>query len=217
MNEFLLGFAISLIGLFFLFFNSISSLIIRKKVKLMTFNFFSTYLLIMAIIELFCHVLGVLKPGSNIFISHFYFNFQFLIISIFFLQLFKKNTRVKNWILRIMILVFLIVAFSFALNKELFWKFNLVEIGATTLALVGFIAYYFYDTMEHDVEDFHNFFGGLIVYLLSSSLIFLTGNEELVIIKDPYYIDIWVFNSLFYITFQFFVFREIQYFRKNIR
>lgn len=217
MGEYFLGFSISLIGLFLLFINAIMSLLIRKKVNQKTFSYFSIYLLIMVIIELFCHVLGILKPGSNIFISHFYFNFQFLIIGIFFLQLFNKNTIVKNWILRIMLVVFLIIALSYFFNNNLFWKFNLVEIGLTSTVLIGFIVYYLYVTMDKENSYFHSFFGGLIMYLLSSSLIFLTGNEEYIIIKDPHYIDIWVFNSLFYIVFQIFVFREIQFFRKKIK
>lgn len=169
----------------------------------------------MAIIELFCHLLGILKPGSNIFISHFYFVFQFLIITMFFLQL--TNSKVfKKFIYIITVLVLLVIISSYVINKDLFWKFNLLEIGLTSLVLVAYIIFYFYRTMENENVKFYYFFGGLVVYLLSSSLIFLTGNEELVIIKTPFYIDIWVFNSLFYIVFQFFIFKEIQFLKKSI-
>jgi hypothetical protein len=48
------------------------------------------------------------------------------------------------------------------------------------------------------------------MYMLSTSIIFLLGNVELVFIKDPY-IDIWVFNSIFFIVYQFLIFKEWRY------
>ena len=55
-----------------------------------------------------------------------------------------------------------------------------------------------------------------MLYLSCSIAIFLSGNLELVLIEKPY-IDIWVFNSIFYIVFQIFIFREYLFLKRKIK
>jgi hypothetical protein len=52
--------------------------------------------------------------------------------------------------------------------------------------------------------------------LLCSSIIFMSGNLELVFFYEPY-IDIWVFNSILYIIYQLLVFKEWKTLTKNNR
>ena len=214
MGNYLLAFSISLLGLFFLFFNVIYSLKIRKKVNQIAFRFFISYISIMLIIELFCHVIGFLDPGSNIFISHFYFNFQFILVTTFFVFLFKNSKKIQNGLILISTIVLCLILASYLMGYFSFWEFNLLEIGLTSLVLVSYIIFYFYVNFENNNVPFYNFFGGLAVYLLSSCLIFLTGNVELVFIDEPL-IDIWVLNSILYIIFQFFIFKELKDFKKG--
>lgn len=212
MENYLLGFSISLLGLFFLLFNTIYGLKIKKEIAQTSFVFFISYVAIMLIIEIFCHVLGFLKPSSNIFISHFYFNLQFILVSAFFIFLFQKSKEIQRRILLISAVVFCIVIGSYLTEYFSFWKFNLLEIGLTSLVLVSYIFFYFYVNLERKNVPFYNFFAGLAVYLLSSCLIFLTGNVELVFVEEPL-IDIWVFNSILYILFQYFIFKELKNFK----
>lgn len=214
MENYLLGFSISLIGLFFLLFNTIYGFKIKKNIRQTSFGFFISYLLIMFVIETFCHAIGILKSGSNIFISHFYFNFQFILVSAFFVFLFRNSKEIQKVIILISTFIFCMIISSYLTGYFSFWEFNLLEIGLTSLTLVSYIIFYFYINFEINNVPFYNFFGGLAVYLLSSSLIFLTGNVELVFIDEPL-IDIWVLNSILYIIFQFFIFKELKDFKKD--
>jgi hypothetical protein len=211
MNEYLLAFSISLIGLILLLLNTIFCFFIRKKNKSTSLNLLFTYLVLMLIIETFCHILGYLKPGSNIFISHFYFNTQLIIITLFFLFLFRENQKIYKSILYSTLTILCIILFSYILNYSNFWEFSLIEISLTSFTIVLYIFYYFYYTFKDKNVNFYYFLSGLGVYLLCSSLIFLTGNIELVIIEKPF-IDIWVLNSMFYIFFQYFIYKELRFF-----
>ena len=99
-------------------------------------------------------------------------------------------------------------------NPSLFWKFNEYEIIATSLILVFYALYFIYKEIDK-VHYYYNFSIGLILYLLCSISIFLYGNLELVLIEDPY-IDIWIFNTIFYIVFQFMIFREYAFFNSKL-
>ena len=212
MGNYLLAFSISLLGLFFLFFNTIYGFKIKKSIAQKAYNFFISYITIMLIIEIFCHVIGFLKPGSNIFISHFYFNFQFILVSAFFVFLFQHSRKIQKRIIAISTVVFCIIICSYLTGYFSFWEFNLLEIGLTSLVLVLYIFFYFNVNLERKNVPFYHFFAGLAVYLLSSCLIFLTGNVELVFVQEPL-IDIWVFNSILYILFQYFIFKELKNFK----
>lgn len=98
----------------------------------------------------------------------------------------------------------------YASDTSLFWKFNHYEIIATSLILVFYALYFIYKELDK-VHFYYNFSIGLVLYLLCSISIFLYGNLELVLIEDPY-IDIWIFNTIFYILFQFMIFREYAFF-----
>jgi hypothetical protein len=199
-----LVFSVSLVGLFFLIINSF--LFAKKLVgKDNLYRTLTLYLITLSVVEIFCNVIGILKPNSNLFISHFYFNFQFLFLSFFFYKLFK-NKLLKKAII-ITIFVFWIILFrQYYFNTALFWQFNLFEILAISFILISYSLIHLYNTLGEEKKYFY-FAIGLVMYLLCSSIIFMSGNLELVFYNDPY-IDIWIFNSLFYIVYQCFIFKE---------
>jgi hypothetical protein len=55
---------------------------------------------------------------------------------------------------------------------------------------------------------------GLIMYLLCTSIIYMSGQYELVFVRKPY-IDIWVFNSIFFIVYQILLFKEWRMLNRN--
>jgi hypothetical protein len=99
-------------------------------------------------------------------------------------------------------------------DPSLFWKFNEYEIIATSFILVFYALYFIYKEINK-IHYYYNFSIGLVLYLLCSITIFLSGNLELVLIEDPY-IDIWIFNTIFYILFQFMIFREYAFFTSKL-
>lgn len=202
--KFLLVYSVSFIGLFFLIFNAIifnTDKIVRKKVS----KIFLWYLISAAIIEFSCNAVGILFPNFNLFISHLYFGFQLIFLSALFYHL------ISNKLMRKLIVLIAIAQLSYLsymyLNKpELFWTFNTYEIVSTSFILIVYAVYFIFNNMEL-IHKYYNFSIGLILYLSCSIAIFLSGKLELVICEKPY-IDIWIFNSLFFILFQYFIFRE---------
>ncbi|WP_156112394.1 hypothetical protein [Lacinutrix jangbogonensis] len=209
--DFLFVFIISLLGLFFLLFNTIlfaTNSDVRKKV----YKMFLAYLIALSIIEIACHIIGFLHPNLNFFISHFYFIFQFAFLSSLFYKLFKEK-GMKQLIVLIFIVQIIILIWTYYSNPQLFWSFNIYEISSTSFILVAYALLFIFKNL--DVEhNYFNFSIGLILYLCCSNSIFLSGNLDLVLLENPY-IDIWVFNSLFYIIFQYMVYREYLFFKKQ--
>lgn len=210
--KFLLVYSISLLGLFFLIFNTFL-FHLNKKVANNVSIIFLWYLVMLSVVEISCHIVGLLYPNSNLFISHFYFIFQLIFLSCFYFNLFKEKIM-RRLIILIFVLQMLILGWMYYSNFQLFYGFNTYEIVSISFLLVIYAAYFIYKNLVYEHKYF-NFSIGLILYLLGSIAIFLFGNLELVLIDEPY-VDIWVINSLFYIAFQYFILREYR-FIKNIK
>ena len=211
-NKYLLSFGISLLGLLFLVLNTF--LFLRKKaIHKQVLKVFLVYLASLCLIEISCHIIGFLKPNSNFFISHFYFIFQFTFLSYLYSKLIEEKLF-KKIITVVYISQILILGYMYFSDPSLFWKFNEYEIIVTSLILVFYALYFIYKEINK-VHYYYNFSIGLILYLLCSISIFLYGNLEFVLIEDPY-IDIWIFNSIFYIVFQFMIFREYAFFTSKL-
>ncbi|CAM1356675.1 hypothetical protein [Tenacibaculum halocynthiae] len=212
MGALFLGFVLSVFSLFLLLINSILFVSKVKKINNSTYSYVATYLVILFIVELFCNTIGYLYPGQNFYLSHFYFNAQFILLSIVFYRLFKSQ-KLKKLVILNYVIVTLIILGMYIYNNQLFWQFNLFEIAMTSVLLIIYALIHLSNTMGTKKKYFY-LSVGMILYLLCSSLIFLFGNYELVFIEDPY-IDIWIFNTLFYIVYQVFIFVEWNYINKN--
>lgn len=206
------SFSISLIGLLFLLINAILFFYSRKG-KDKVYLYLMLYLMIQFVVELCCNIIGILYPNENFFLSHYYFIIQFILLSFFFsnvlLNLFLKKLVYVN-----LILVLLSLGFQYAETPSLYWKFNNYEIGVTSLLLIFYSIIYFYENISN-TYIYHYFCMGLTFYLTSSCLIFLTGNTQLVFSTEPVYLDIWIFNSLFFILFQILIFKEWKILKSN--
>ena len=211
-SKHLFFFFISLSGLFFLFFNTFLFLS-KKEIHNQVSKVFLMYLVSLCLIEGACHVIGILKPNSNFFISHFYFIFQFTFLSYLYHKLIGSNF-ISKIILFVYLIQMTILAVMYIFDPSLFWRFNEYEIIATSFILVVYAFYFIYKEMDK-VHYYYNFSIGLILYLLCSVSIFLYGNLELVLIENPH-IDIWIFNTVFYIIFQFMIFREYAFFTSKL-
>jgi len=198
-------FAISLIGLLLLFINSVLFFNSRKD-RDIVYKYIMYYLMIQFGVELCCNIIGILYPNENFFLSHYYFVIQFIMLSLFFNQVFK-NKILKKIVYSNLVIVLLVLSFQYYQTPSLYWKFNYFEIGSTSILLILYSIIYFYENLK-DSFKYHFLCYGLTFYLMSSCLIFLTGNTQLVFMYEPVYIDIWIFNSLFFILFQIFIYKE---------
>lgn len=203
MND-IIVFSLSVLGLLFLLFNSIL-FFLNKEVRNKTENTFQWYLFSLCIIEIACHIIGFLSFGNNFFISHFYFYFQLLFLSILYRNLIS-NEIFKKYIVLILVIQTLILTYMYVSNPTSFWQFNNYEIISISLILIVYALYYIISNLSIEHKYF-NFSIGLILYFSCSLTIFSVGNLELVLCADPF-IDIWIFNIIFFIIFQIFIFKE---------
>lgn len=211
--NFLLVYSISIIGLIFLIINAFL-FNTNKKVSKKVSKVFLWYLILLSVIEFSCNAIGILKPNANFFISHFYFGFQFVFVSLLYYKLIR-NVLIRKLIATIAIVELGYLLSFYVINPEKFWVFNTYEIISTSVILVIYALYFLFVNLELQHKYF-NFSIGLILYLTCSITIFLSGHLELVLCEEPY-IDIWVFNSLFYIVFQIFVYREYLFVKRTAK
>lgn len=202
----LFPFLVSLIGLFFLLINGICFYSTRKN-KDVRYRIIMVYLIFLFIEELCCNIIGFTYPGSNFFLSHYYFIFQFIFLSLFFYSL-LFNTLWRKIIPFLLVLVLAVLAVQYYRTPDLYWRFNLLEIGITSSLLILYALIFLIKNFKSTKPDYLYFCNGLIIYLASSMSIFLSGNSDSVIFTEPFLLDFWFFNSLFYILYQFLIFKE---------
>ena len=202
----LFPFLVSLVGLFFLLINSICFYRTRKN-KDVRYLIIMVYLILLFVEELCCNIIGFIYPGSNFFLSHYYFIFQFISLSLFFYSL-LSNALLKKMVLVFLVLVLMLLSVQYYNTPDLYWRFNLLEIGITSGLLIFYALIFLIQNFKSRKPDYLYFCNGLIIYLVSSLSIFLSGNTDSVIFEEPFLLDFWFFNSLFYILYQFLIFRE---------
>jgi hypothetical protein len=210
-NDLLLVFLISLIGLFFLVVNAVLY-VLKLSGKDKNYRILTAYLVVLSVEEVICNIMGIIKLNSNLFLNHFHFNIQFIFLSILFYRLFT-NAVLKKMVIVILATVPLGLGIQYYSNPGLFWQFNVSEIAIISLILIFYSLIHLYNCLGAERRYFY-FAIGLIMYLLCSSIIYMSGKYELVFLYKPY-IDIWVFNSIFFITYQYLLFKEWKILNRN--
>lgn len=202
----LFPFIVSLVGLFFLLANAIRFFVTSKNRDVL-YRIVTGYLILLFCVELFCNIIGFLYPGTNFFLSHYYFIFQFVSLSFFFYKSFSDK-RLKRVVLILLVLIISFLGFQYSEKPSLYWEFNLIEIVITSVPLLFYAVYFIVSNLKNVKQDYFYFCNGLIVYLTSSASVFLSGNSDTVIFTEPFVLDLWFFNSLFYILYQFLIYKE---------
>ncbi len=199
-------FIVSLIGLFFLLANAIRFSATCKNRDIM-YRMITIYLGLLFCVELLCNIIGFLYPNSNFFLSHYYFIFQFITLNLFFYNSFS-NKVFKQIMIIVFVSVLLFLGCQYYKRPSLYWEFNLIEIAITSIPLLFYAFYYIISNLKNVKHDYFYFCNGLIIYLTSSAGIFLSGNSDSVVFTEPFFLDFWFFNSLFYILYQFLIYKE---------
>ncbi len=199
-------YGISLLGLLWLILNAV--LFVKTiKGKNRLYKILAFYLITLSIEEILCNLIGILKPNSNIFLTHFHFNLQFLFLSLFFYYFFA-NKLLKRIIVSIYIVISISLVIQYYLHPNLFFMLNVLEVALISFTIIVYCLGAIYVMIDRKSQNYFNFFIGLMIYLMTSSLIFLSGNFTLILVEKPIFIDIWVFNSLAFMIYQYFISRE---------
>ncbi len=184
----------------------VNAILYLRKIKYnnTTFKYFATYLGLIALIQTSATIIGSFFHQNNIFLFHFYFILQFVFLSIFYAKLLKRN-----WIYKVLIVSLLILTYQYVETPTIFFVYNSFGVALTQGILVVYSLYYFYKFMKGETE-FLLVNIGLFFYLLSSILIFASGNlifnlEEDFKIGYQLLMDV---NEVLYIALQILIFVE---------
>lgn len=172
--------------------------------KTNAFKVFSIYLLYIFTIQIYSYILNLNKI-ENLYLSHFYFIGQFVFLTFFYRILLKKKKE-RKIIFFSFFLTLIILFFQYCKTPNLYYKFNLLEIVLTSLVVVTFSTIYFYNSLTEESEyTFIN--SGIFVYLISSTLIFCSGNI-LDLISTEHKNILWLTNSILFAVYQLLIFYE---------
>ena len=168
------------------------------------YRIFLSYLIIIFFIQIIAKVFNFFNY-NNLFLSHFYFVLQFILLSYFYLNLdlneFQKKTIKMGFLLCLSALTV-----QYFLDRNFFTKFNLFEIFITSFLLIIYATFYLYNLLN-ERRDFYYVNLGVLIYLFGSTVIFLAGNLS-ILYELKLKFSIWVLNALLYVIYQLFIFME---------
>lgn len=149
---------------------------------------------------------------KNLFISHYFFIGQLIILSVFFFTV-LKNTFFKKIIFPLLILVLLVLGIQYYNEPKLYYRFNELEVLITSIPLAIYSLVFLFQKTESKNKEFIYFNAGFFIYTLCSTLIFFSGNFKA---KRETLMLLWELHSFLYLAFQFLIFIEwYKNFRKS--
>ncbi len=168
------------------------------------FKIFTWYLGIIFCIQMIASVY-VFFSVNNLFLSHFYFIGQLVLLSCFYNLLLK--TKGQKFFLKIaFVLGILVLNIHYYLDPSQFFKFNLLEIAVTSLLVVVFAMIHLYNMLAAE-KEFYYVTVGIIIYLLGSTVLFFVGNLIIGISTEFKFLT-WTLNAILVLFYQFFILIE---------
>ena len=125
------------------------------------FKIFSFYLITMLLIQIKVSFLQANKI-PNIYLSHFYFILQFLILSFFYFSILKNHFQ-KTVIKIAVPFCLIILAIQYYNNIDLYNKFNLFEIFITSFLIIIFSMFHFYNILN-EKKKYYFINTGILLY-----------------------------------------------------
>ncbi|AUC82627.1 hypothetical protein CW733_11010 [Lacinutrix sp. Bg11-31] len=163
-----------------------------------TLKYFAIYLILtFSVLSLSIIIVEFFGIKNNLFLSHFYFIFQFVFLSLYYKCLFTKKQ--KNWVNVIFVLVALTLSIQYFNNSSLFIKFNLLEILLTSFPLVIYSIIHLYNSLGKPGKYMY-INSAVLIYLSVSALIFILGNLIITIDRELS-INVWFLNKVFYVGY----------------
>ncbi len=168
------------------------------------FKIFTIYLFGIFVIQITAYVFKI-ERINNLFISHFYFIFQLIIISLFYHNLLKEKYQRK--IIQISFLLCIVsLLILYLVNPSLFFEFNLFEVFITSFLLIIYSTFHLYNQLDSKREYYYINLG-ILIYLFGSTILFLVGNLMLSFKTELNKIT-WNLNACLYIVYQLFILYE---------
>lgn len=174
------------------------------------FQIFTIYLLLTLLIQLLSTYIKNSPIKDNLFLSHYYFIGQFVLLSLFFKKIITKDL-LKKFISRILISGIIALSIYYTMYPSNYDKLNVFEIIITSIPLIVYCFFFFIQKIEDSDKKFTYIISGFFLYILCSTLLFVAGNID----NDTRNI-IWRSNSILYIVYQVLIFVEwYKHYRKK--
>ena len=142
-----------------------------------------------------------LKTNNLALINGFFIG-QLILLGLFYKKLMKTEQQ-KNFVKWSIALGFLAVAIHYFLDPSQFFKFNLFEITVTSLLIVAFAVLHLYNMLT-EKKEFYYINLGIIIYLLSSTVLFFVGNLTIVLSTELKFLT-WRLNAFLFVVYQLFI------------
>lgn len=137
----------------------------------MAYRYFTIYLVLIGLVQLVMRLVIKLDlTETNLYMFVYFMTFQFIFLSMFFYSLLKHRV-----ILLLMGVVLSFLLIQYLLDPTLYFKYNPIGIVVTQIVLVLYSLVYFYKSLSLK-EEFVIVNYGIFIYLISSVLIFASGN-----------------------------------------
>ncbi len=193
-------------GVVILFINIIVFLITFKfHRKKKTYVIFTVYLIVTFVIQAWSFYLAYDGGRDNLFLSHYYFVLQFILLSFFYESLFVKHQ--KKYVFTTLIIILIILTIRYVNEPSRYFKFDLVEIFICSLPLVIYSIVYLYNSLNMSKGYFY-INAGILIYLSASTLIFILGNYLSTQDINTGIREIWMINDVLYLLFLMLIFIE---------
>ena len=166
-----------------------------------SFKIFTFYLIGTALVQIVSKIFLNLY-ANNLFLSHYYFIGQFLLLGLFFKSLFTNRIQksVANWIL---IIGIILLAAQYSMYPNVFYKFNLFEIFVTSFLVIILAAMHLYNLLAEE-KVFYYCTIGILIYLSGSTILFFVGNLT-AILSEKYQFLPWTLNAALVVIYQLFI------------
>ncbi len=135
---------------------------------------------------------------DNLYLSHFYFVFQFILLSIFYIVLFKSNNQ-RRLVQVLFITIISILGIQYALDYTKFFKYSLLEILLTSFPITIYSIIHLYNSLTRKGVYLY-FNAAILIYLTATTLIFILGNY-ISGINPNLARNIWFIHKLLYLVF----------------
>ncbi|MDQ1167228.1 hypothetical protein [Flavobacterium sp. SORGH_AS_0622] len=176
--------------------------------------FFVSYLAFAFLMQISMETLFHLKM-NNLFLVNTFFIGQMIFLGLFYYSILKIKIQ-KQFVKVSLIVALLVLTIQFVNDPQEFLKFNLFEITLTSLLIVVFALLHFYNMLTEN-KTYYYASMGIIIYLLSSTVLFIIGNLTSTLNNDVKYLS-WMFNAFLNIVYYLFIMYEwkVSFSRKKV-
>ena len=176
----------------------------KFKIENKPYKIYTIYLGVIVLIEILIRIF-VSFGYQNLILSHFYFTGQFILLSLFYLELLKENYQ-KVLVKFNLVIVPIILAIYFLINPIQLHQFCLIEILLTSITLIGYSTFHFYNMLTNK-KEFYLINCGILIYLFGSTVTFLPRNLY-TMYGVSFTMVLQSLNITLYLIYQIFIFLE---------